>query len=680
MNSENTNMEQSNSVDNSTENNTTTSANDIQNTGESNSNQAAETPIDNPKVPMSGEVISKYSSEDEYQKAVNKFDNNLELLSKTVEATYDWKEIKQRISDTKDQLKALFFKEDDNDRIVAKLDDLLQRVNERQVEEKDKFDKESEENYSNVKDKVDAAIKEVAESDDFKTAREKLVKAQDLFRGIRLKKSHRDELFDKVNLAFDELNKRQIEERENFEMETIENYHNLKAIIEAAIKFAKESTNFAKAREKLIEAQSHIKGKKLKRDQREELYQIIRENFEELNLRQNEEREQFEEETKVNYNNLRKLVDDAVEFAKSTNDFKQARDQLMNAQAAIKDLKLKRNQRDELYGNIREVFSSLNNKQSEEREEFESEAQSNYELLTKKVNDAFEQVYGLTDFKMIRETLISVQGEVKILKLKKNHRNELFSRIREAFSIFDKKKEEYFDQRRTEKIEKLTSIQTGLNEKIERLSTSIKRDIENLEQANNSLENEKSASNDEIQIADLEKNIKSLENKIKDKEKSIAATEARIKDIQKDIDKLAKKMERKENKQAVKEIIQEKSPIAEQSELLATDNKTVDDNSSEPEVNSQSEELPLSHADSDKLQEKPIQNESTEISQGSETIESATDADSSDTTNDKVSTDVTKEDDLKPKEENADSDITENSKEETNIETKEIDNEEKKEE
>lgn len=498
-------------------------------------------------LPESGQVINRFKTEAEYRNAIKSMDQELNQLFKVAETTFDWKEIRQRLTDLREKLIALFLKDEDNDKIRERIDQTLALVDKRQSEEREKFDSESGENYDNVKDKVSALIEEVKESKDFKTARESLVKAQDLFRGLRLKKSHRDELFNKVSIAFDELNKRQVQQRENFEMETIENYHKLKKIIEEAVEFSKQATNFGKARERLIQAQSKIKGKKLKRDQREDFYRIIREHFEMLNLRQSEDREHFDEETSVNYNNLRKIVDDAIAFAKSSTDFKQSREELINAQATIKQLTLKRSQRDELYGDIRKVFTELNKMQSVDKVEFEKEAKQNYERLTREINDAFEQVYGLTNFRMIRETLITIQGEIKIMKLNKGQRKELFSRLREAFSVFDKKKQEYFDEKRKENIERFKAKLNHLNKMKEQLTKSIESIKKELDTTKQLAESSDSGEHDA--------KLKKLNKSLSDAEKSLKANQRKITKLEKEIMRDATKMEKKENKIIVKDII-----------------------------------------------------------------------------------------------------------------------------
>ena len=391
-------------------------------------------------LPQTGDNISQYESEEKYNEALNSIRNEITANIEFAQNSSDWREIRNRMNLSKDKLKGLFLKDEDNNQLLEMVNSAIESVNQRQAEEQEKFDKESQSNYDSVIAQVQEAVAKSKESSDFKQARESLMSAQEIFKNLKLKRSHRDELYKLINDAFDDLTKRQAEERENYEMECIENYHNLKGKVEHAVEFARTSEIFAKAREVLINVQGDIKGMKLKREQRDELYQIIRDTFDEVNRRQDDDRKNFESETTDNYAKLKKIVEDAISFSQNTEEFGVAREQLINAQNAIKGVKLKREQRDELYASIRSVFEDLNTKQSMDRTEYDRECQENYDKLTQKVDDCFALVHGVTDFRLIRETLITVQSEVKISRLKKEKRSELFSRIREAFSISTRKK------------------------------------------------------------------------------------------------------------------------------------------------------------------------------------------------------------------------------------------------
>lgn len=480
------------------------------------------------EIVQSGENISKYESEEEYNSVLNSTKAEIEKLNEESKTTLNFNELRQSLNDVKDKIKGLFLKDDDNKALNSEIDESLNLLSERQADEFEKLNKESEENYNKIKPLIDETIKKVEENNNFKEARESLIKVQDQFKGIRLKKSHRDELLDMVKNTFEKLTQKQIEERENYEMETIENYHRLKQIIDEACKYADTTDKFGKARERLIKAQDEIKGQKLKRDQRDELYEMIRESFNRLNKRQEEDREIFEKEAKINYENLRKIVNEACKFAEDTSDFKEARDALINAQSTIKGMKLKRDQRDELYSDIRKVFNLVNERQEKDREQFEIESKENYEKLIQKVEDAFKLVEESNDLNSIRDNLITIQSEVKILKLKRSQRNELFAKIREAFSKFDKKKEEYFANRDNARRQKAGSVKDNLEGKVQRIQEAIERDQESLDFQNNKLKKIEAGEDISDTKEEVKNVIKMISDRLSEKEKSLEDAKSKL--------------------------------------------------------------------------------------------------------------------------------------------------------
>jgi hypothetical protein len=471
--------------------------------------------------PVAGDIIADANNDnpEQYQAKLAAIESEARVACKAAAESPDYRASKQRLADIKDKMKGLFLKNEDNSRVIGIIDETIMMIDERAVQERRQTEQISTEQYTALKNQIAEAREKTTSMTIFNEAREVIINLQKEIRKAKLLKNHRDELFDSIGKIFEDINKKQVESRLNFEMECSENYLVLKKIIDEAAVFAKATQSYAKAREALIKSQEKIKGKTLKRDQREELYQIIRAAFDELRSRESDDRELFEKEVDVNYTHLKKIVEDACEFSSNSNDFKAAREALINAQSSIKGLKLKRDQRDEFYQKIRAVFEDLNSRQSEDREEFEEEAIKNYQTLTEKVNEAFALVHGLDNFNMIRDNLIAVQAEIKILRLRRKDRNELFARIREAFSIFDEKRNKYYDERKAEKLGKLNNQLAALNSRLANLNEVIAKD--------------KAALEGELP----EENKKKIENKI-------SSTEGNIKDVQTKIESTNKEIEK----------------------------------------------------------------------------------------------------------------------------------------
>jgi hypothetical protein len=467
------------------------------------------------------------------------FEDLKEDISELVELSKDvdrYHQVKSAIKDKGLLLKNYYLNSDQ----VAELQDILNSASEniRSIEKdrREKAENIYSENFEKIKPRVDEAVAAAEQENNFKKARQILLEAQMMFKDIKLKRDQREEQYSRIQDAFELLNKRQIEEREKYEMECIENYHNIKSEVDRAVAAATNATNFKKAREALINAQSQFKGLKLKRDQREEQYSRIQNAFEELNARQSEERAQYEKECAENYERLRVIVDDAIKVAKASETFKEARETLIAAQGSIRGVKLKRGQRDELYAAIREVFDGINRAQEEQREEFLRECDENYKTILEKLNKAREYAENSEDFRFIRDNLIAVQNEVKILKLKRDQRNELFQAIRDAFAVLDRRREEYRSHIMIEKREKLKSIKEDLERKTARLKESLERDEEAIAPQKEEIEK---AETEETKN-EAQKKINSAQGRIDEKRSKIDETAKRIEDIDKELEKLEK--------------------------------------------------------------------------------------------------------------------------------------------
>ncbi|HPU22753.1 MAG TPA: hypothetical protein PL149_01185 [Candidatus Kapabacteria bacterium] len=465
-------------------------------------------------------------SKEEFASEIN---IDIELVTEEAKNSTNWKEVRNKIRDLISILNSYQPPLENKNVLLDKLNSSLEILIARQKEETEKTQAEQIKNYEQIKAVVDEAIKFANEAQSFNEAREKLINAKSEFRKLSLKREHAEEILTALNNAIENINNKIREERENYEMECSENYHILKAKVEATVEKASKATHFKSARQSLIDLQAEIKDKKLKRNQREELYQIIRECFEGINQRQQQERQMSDADYEENYQKIKKIVDEAISFAENvTTSFKEAKDTLIAAQAAIKAAILRKAQKDELFGNIRRVFEAINEKQNADRENYDKEANENYSKLSAKIEEAFVYLNNTSDFRLLRENIIGIQSEVRIMKLKREQRAELLEKIQKAFAIIDKLKNEYFEKRKQERIIKLNETLSNLELKIQRLEESIAADKQTIE----------TIKSDEISEAEKEEKIKTIQERISEKEQKIAETRTRIEELQKEKEKI----------------------------------------------------------------------------------------------------------------------------------------------
>ncbi|NVN96061.1 MAG: hypothetical protein HXX18_12335 [Bacteroidetes bacterium] len=294
-------------------------------------------------------------------------------------------------------------------------------------------DDESLKNYKELKNKLELMLGKVKKTTDLREAKGYLIEIQNCFKGLKLQREDREELFNRLQTAFADINQKISDERMNFENEAASNYFIIKNKVEEAVymahncKDSKECWNF------LIEVQSLFKGVKLQREHRETLYTKLQGAFNTLKEIQNAEATTFVEETIQNYEELKQSVHQAVVFAINAEDTRAAKDVLINAQAHLRDAKLSREQKDELYANLQDAFTTINIRKEEETEKNTALAQIQYEEYSPKVKEVLIQAEESTDFKIVREELKDLQTKLRESSLLREQRIELQTLLQQAF-------------------------------------------------------------------------------------------------------------------------------------------------------------------------------------------------------------------------------------------------------
>lgn len=521
-----TNVEENATAENQDEN--VKPVENVENTSDNSEPVAVEDNKPKFEAPVNTEALQK--QKDEFAN----LEKQVEELANNINDETDFRALRKNIVTLKEQIISLFLIPiADKDKLTNALQETYEKLAEKQAELRQEINKVFDENLEKMNSFVDEKLKEANELDIFKNARKILQTVQKELKSAKLRQSDKDTFFKKVQDVFDAINQKEIAERESYEMECSNNYLILKPKVEQITKLVDESDKFNDSRKRLIDLQNEIKNTKLKRNNRDELFQVIRECFNRLNERQDHTREAFNSESTENYDKMKPLVEQAIEFAVNPSNFATARQTLINLQKELKEIVLSRGQRDEFFGKIREVFTSLNEQQDENREEFDNESNQNYAKLEIKVNEALMNIEYSNDFRDIREGLLMVQDEIKIMKLKRSQRNELYSKIRLGFEKFDKKREEYSKQKNDEKKRKLSSILENLNLKVTRMSESLDAD----KQIEQDLKSKLESASDEDK-ANLEASITDIQSKIDDKNQTLEKTNKRIEDLKQEIEKL----------------------------------------------------------------------------------------------------------------------------------------------
>ncbi|GAB5465051.1 MAG: hypothetical protein Kapaf2KO_04870 [Candidatus Kapaibacteriales bacterium] len=440
----------------------------------------------------------------------------------TIDLEDEYKSVRKNLVDLKERVDALFLIEaEDKQGLLDGIQTHFVTISDRMDEKRKEAAAKQEENYRAFEEEFNAAIKSAEEDENFNNGRKTLIELQKKVKKQDFTQDRKTELLNKIQSSFDGVNERHDKYREELNAKSEVVFAEVKPKVEETVKKADEQESFTEARKMLVALQKELKEKDLRRKHSDELYGMIRESFDRLNKRQDEYFEKNNEIFKANYEEAKPKVQEAIDFATKPENFGQARKKLIDTQNMLKGLKMRRSDSNELFGAIRSVFSKLNESSAIKDSELDEEALQNYEKLKQKVGEAAMNVKYNSRLNDIRDGLVAVQEEVKLHKLTRKHRNELLGSIRSAFAEFDKKKEEFFGNRKSSK--KQNDVKKAENQ-LSDLQVKEKELAEQIEIEEGKLEHLATGDEAELikeRLTDMKKQLEDIQKKIEEKKKEV---------------------------------------------------------------------------------------------------------------------------------------------------------------
>ncbi len=312
-----------------------------------------------------------------------------------------------------------------------------------------------------------------------------------------------------------------MEPDKNQEEDLYLNYFNLREILEVGLENASHSGNLHEAKGFLIEVQSHFRGLKLRREDREELYNKLQDAFTAINKKIEDERLDFELTALSNYADLKPDVEKASDLATNSENTKETWDFLIGVQNRIKGAKLFREQREELFGSLQEAFTMIKLRREEEQQIFAEESQQNYIRLKALVEKGLIQAEETHEYKETREFLKKIQSDFKGIKMAREQREELYSRLQTAFDILGKRLDEFFRYKKKNWEVKMQFTLSRLSADIFELQETLNKEQSYLNELEDHLEIIVSSGKDKDAKASLEARIVSARHSIERKRQQV---------------------------------------------------------------------------------------------------------------------------------------------------------------
>ncbi len=247
-------------------------------------------------------------------------------------------------------------------------------------------------NYNTIAPKVEAAYAQSRTDENFNETRKDLIALQKEVIAIPLERWQRNELMDRLRAAFDYINTKQDEWRLQMDARRVEQTEALQKQYDLIIPQALNSP-FSEGFALLRDLQDFTNKSSVLREKREQFYTALDEAFKTIKKKADSENDE-------NYEVATRQVELAISTSANTELFKEARQILIAAQNDLKEIRIGRKQKDELFGKLRAAFDKLNaeqdaffnTKRKENRNQLEDTLQQMKRILARK-KEGMETLY-----------------------------------------------------------------------------------------------------------------------------------------------------------------------------------------------------------------------------------------------------------------------------------------------
>ncbi|MDZ4807939.1 MAG: hypothetical protein SGI96_06670 [Bacteroidota bacterium] len=276
-------------------------------------------------------------------------------------------------------------------------------------------------NYNTIAPKVEAAYAQSRTDENFNETRKDLIALQKEVIAIPLERWQKNELMDRLRAAFDHINTKQDAWRLQQDTRRIEQTETLQKQYDLVIPQALNSP-FSEGFSLLKDLQDYTNKSSVLREKREQFYTALDEAFKTI-------KQKADSENDANFELATRQVELAISTSANTELFKEARQILISAQNDLKEIRLGKKQKDELFGKLRIAFDILNTEQDayfnqrrkENRNQLEDTLQQMKRILARK-KEGMETLYNAKS---------NIESKASIIKVDKKSDGSIASQFKE---------------------------------------------------------------------------------------------------------------------------------------------------------------------------------------------------------------------------------------------------------
>ena len=254
-------------------------------------------------VPRSDFKYANWSAyaETEYKRKIERLTAGVRkseaILSTTDKFFEKKKKAKELVFEALNDLKAQVLFKDDRIQIKQGIDSVFNKIRDLEAENKkgrDIYLTEAKANFEYCLQKLKTIECHLNKEADLKKLREDLKAIQSYMKGKNFTRENRSFLFEKIGSLFDKMHKISKEKQRDYEWECENNKTHTLDLINGFCVF--EDSDFKEKRERLKKAQSYMKGKKYKKEDRDYIYKKIQGYFDDVYKMQGKVKERKQRE------------------------------------------------------------------------------------------------------------------------------------------------------------------------------------------------------------------------------------------------------------------------------------------------------------------------------------------------------------------------------------------------
>ncbi len=405
---------------------------------------------------------------------------------------------------------------------------VFDRINALRASEQAAFEKEADENYSFLKEKLMECLTFVeGQPGDHESSWTMLLALQDAFRGRSMRAEEREYLYTGLQQLFDVVKARKDKAAAEMAKASEKLFEDLDEEVKQLCSIA-ETADIDTTWDKLVDISNLIRSSTLVFAHRKRLLDSLQDAFTIVKIRREERQHVQSHESEQQAKAIGQKLQHAAGQIESHKVFKDNWELLISIQNDFRRAKLSKPDRESLYAELQILFETLKAGREEEQAGFEQAANASLEHLQPMVEKATELARKSQEFKKTKNFLIKVQREFKGRRMRSDDRERLYTKLQSAFDTLNRRINEHIAQRKEVREFRVESKISDLQKQIEDLEEAINNDMEKLQLLENKLDDNRALPSHKTDDEQLLNQIKILRAAINAKSKQLLEAEDEI--------------------------------------------------------------------------------------------------------------------------------------------------------